>query len=142
MAMAQGISLIGIPTLDIVAAGHPVQELPLAAVLRAGRGRLAVSWYHAIDGNWRPDQKTEVLTIQELASNIQDPTLVCGELSHEEIDFLIESQDNLVLASPARSLRRPAYLAELAWARWKAGKTDNPTDLVPTYLHHKDPIPG
>ncbi len=54
LAVAKGIALachlpiIGIPTLDIVAESQPVSPgLPLAAVLQAGRGRLAVGWYTA-----------------------------------------------------------------------------------------------
>jgi tRNA threonylcarbamoyladenosine biosynthesis protein TsaB len=39
-----------------------------------------------------------------------------------------------VLASPAASLRRAGYLAELGWARLAAGQTDDPTTLTPIYL--------
>ena len=41
LALARHLPVIGIPTLDIVAAAQDVQELPLVAVLQAGRGRLA-----------------------------------------------------------------------------------------------------
>jgi len=39
-----------------------------------------------------------------------------------------------VLASPAASLRRAGYLAELGWARLAAGQTDDPATLTPIYL--------
>ena len=42
LALALHIPVVGIPTLDVLAAAQPVQELPLAAILQAGRGRLAV----------------------------------------------------------------------------------------------------
>jgi tRNA threonylcarbamoyladenosine biosynthesis protein TsaB len=45
IALALKIPVIGIPSLDILAAAQPPFHLPLAAVLRAGRGRLAVGWY-------------------------------------------------------------------------------------------------
>jgi tRNA threonylcarbamoyladenosine biosynthesis protein TsaB len=44
MALAQHIPLVGIPTLDILAVAQPLQANQLAAVLQAGRGRLAVGW--------------------------------------------------------------------------------------------------
>jgi len=48
----------------------------------------------------------------------------------------------VVLMTAANSVRRPAILAELAWARWQAGKVDDLSSLAPIYLHAADPIPG
>ena len=46
------------------------------------------------------------------------------------------------LISPMNSIRRPAMLAELAWARWQAGQVSDPVSLSPIYLHVAEPIPG
>jgi tRNA threonylcarbamoyladenosine biosynthesis protein TsaB len=148
MALAKGLALVrhipmvGIPTLDILAAAQPVSQMHLAAVLRAGRGRLAVGWYEAQNSAWRLAKEVEVCTPEELARQIDGPTCVCGELSEAERGFLSHNQPHIMLASPAQSLRRPGFLAELAWKRWKAGATDDPASLSPLYLHYNDPIPG
>ncbi|HVN56327.1 MAG TPA: tRNA (adenosine(37)-N6)-threonylcarbamoyltransferase complex dimerization subunit type 1 TsaB [Anaerolineaceae bacterium] len=147
LALALNIPVIGIPTLDILVAAQPVRDLPLAAVLQAGRGRLAVAWYkmemlprgHAA---WRCHAEPAVMRAEELAQQIHRPTLVCGELSAEERQLLARKRKNVILASPASSVRRPAYLAELAWARWQAGKMDDPISLAPYYLHYGEAIPG
>lgn len=141
LAMARNLPLVGIPTLDFLAAAQPRLEAPLAAVLRAGRGRLAVGWYGVVDGTWQPTQKVEVLTLEELAHKVQQPTLVCGELSKEDREFLTSQQPKIRLASPAQSLRHPSHLAEMAWKRWKAGQVDDPASLAPVYLHYNEPIP-
>jgi tRNA threonylcarbamoyladenosine biosynthesis protein TsaB len=141
MALAQHIPLIGIPTLDILAAAQPVQAIPLAAVLQAGRGRLAVGWYRAQAGTWQPQGNLEVLDAPTLAERIQQPTLVCGELTEEERQILGRKRKSVVLPSPARSLRRAGFLAELAWRRWQAGQTDDPISLAPIYLHIGELIP-
>jgi tRNA threonylcarbamoyladenosine biosynthesis protein TsaB len=142
LALAQEIPLIGVPTLDILAAGQPILPLPLAAVLQAGRGRLAVGWYQAIEQEWKSASQVEILTPQELSERIQSPTWVCGEFTEEERRLLSRKRKNVLLASPALSLRRPAFLAELAWKRWQAGQVDDPASLAPIYLHYHDPIPG
>jgi tRNA threonylcarbamoyladenosine biosynthesis protein TsaB len=147
LVLAQKLPLIGIPTLDVLAAAQPVSANTLAAVLHAGRGRLAVGWYKAEDREWRPAAPIEVLTPQDLAERIQSNTLVCGELDEEERHLLSRrrahsTRANIWLASPAQSLRRPSYLAELAWQRWQSGLVDDPTTLSPIYLHYNDPIPG
>lgn len=142
LAFSRHIPLIGIPTLDILAASQPVRDVPMAAVLEAGRKRLAVGWYRPEDGKWQSTGKLENLTLDEFVESISTPTLVCGELNAEARRRLERTHKNIILASPAQSLRRPAFLAELAWARWQAGKTNDPATLSPVYLHHGAPIPG
>jgi tRNA threonylcarbamoyladenosine biosynthesis protein TsaB len=148
MALAKGIALmrhlpiIGVPTLDALAVAQPQRDIPLAAVLRAGRGRLAVGWYKMENETWKAFGKLEIHTPQELAAQIHTPTLVCGELTEAERDLLAGEGPNVILASPAHSVRHPAFLAELAWRRWQAGRIDDPATLAPIYLHHNDPIPG
>lgn len=142
LCLARHLPLIGIPTLDIVAAAQPVQALPLAAVLHAGRGRLAVGWYHSPAGVWEPNGAVEVTDIVRLTHGINQPTLVAGELDEEERRALARKYKNVHLASPAQSLRRPAFLAELAWKRWQSGQVDDAASLSPLYVHVGDPIPG
>jgi tRNA threonylcarbamoyladenosine biosynthesis protein TsaB len=142
LSLARHLPIVGIPTLDIVAAAQEVQELPLAAVLQAGRGRLALSWYEAGKNGWQPKGNPQVTTADELAEGIQKPTIVCGELTADERQRLARKRVNVVLPSPAACVRRPAVLAELAWARWQAGVLDDAASLAPIYLHVTDPIPS
>lgn len=142
MALALHIPIVGVPTLDALAAAQPVQDLAMAAVLEAGRGRLAVGWYKVERGGWRSRGAPEVMTAEDLAERIQEPTVVCGELSGEQRQVINRKRKNTILASPARCLRRPGYLAELAWRRWQAGKVDDPVSLAPLYLHIAEGIPA
>lgn len=142
LSLAKSIPLVGVPTLDALAAAQPLMEIPLMAVLRAGRGRVAVNWYHVLDNSWQSKSNLEVLSQAELIQRIQEPTLVCGELTADDRQSLVRNCENAILSSPASSLRRPAFLAELAWKRWQAGKTDEPAALSPLYLHYNEPIPG
>lgn len=142
LALARRLPLIGVPTLDVLAAAQPLSENSLVAVVHAGRGRLAVGWYQSQDGVWQPARPVEVCTPSELAGKITQPTLVCGELEEEERLLFLRHHPHIVLASPAQSLRRAGYLAELAWRRWKSGLVDQPASLSPIYLHYNEPIPG
>ena len=42
--------------------------------------------------------------------------------------------ERAILASPAASLRRPAFLAQLAWEQYQAGADGDPAALEPLYL--------
>jgi tRNA threonylcarbamoyladenosine biosynthesis protein TsaB len=142
IALARHIPIVGIPTLDVLAAAQPVRDLPLAAVLQAGRGRLAVAWYQAEKGAWKVAEPARVMQVEDLAQQIHKPTLVCGELTAEERQQLARKRKNVVLATPAQSVRRPAFLAELAWKRWRAGRVDDPVAVAPIYLHIVEGIPA
>ncbi len=141
MALALHLPVVGVPTLDIVAAAEPLSELPLAAVLQAGRGRLAVGWYFFSFGTWEAQGEAHVTTVDELSDAIRKPTLVVGELTAHERQVLARKRKNVLLASPARSIRRPAYLAEIAWQRWQQGKIADVVTLSPIYLHIAEAIP-
>ena len=142
LALASHLPLVGVPTLDVVAVAQALRDMPLVAVLQAGRGKLAMQKYVVSSGAWQPVGKIEIMDIQALAKRIQEPTLVCGELEEEERHILARKRKNVKLATPAQSLRRPSFLAELAWRRWKSGKVDDPALLSPIYIHVGEVIPG
>ena len=142
LALARHLPVVGVPTLDVVAAAQVVRNLPLAAVLQAGRGRLALGRYKAVDETWQAVGEPQVTTVNALAEKIRKPTIVCGELTAGERQRLARKRVNVLLASPAKCVRRPAVLAELAWERWQAGVQDNAASLAPIYLHVGDPIPA
>jgi len=142
LALARRLPLIGIPTLDVVAAAQPLADMPLVATLQAGRGRLAVGWYEASENRWQSQGPARVETVESLAESIKNPTIVCGELNAEERQRLARKRVNVVLMSAANSVRRPAILAELAWARFQAGHVDDLAALAPIYLHTAEPVPA
>jgi tRNA threonylcarbamoyladenosine biosynthesis protein TsaB len=141
LSLARHLPIVGIPTLDVVAAMQPISEFPLAAVLQAGRGRLALSWYHAESDQWKSDGTSKVTTADELAETIEHPTIVAGELNADERQRLARKKVNVHLAAPSACVRRPAILAELAFARWQAGETNDAASLAPIYLHVGESIP-
>ena len=141
LAFARHLPLIGVPTLDILAAAQSSSRLPLLVAIHAGRGRLAVAWYKSSKNGWQAKGPARVVTVDALADEIKSPVILCGELSSEERQRLAEKAD-VRLVGPAQSVRRPAVLAELAWVRWQAGDVDDEATLAPIYLHVAEPIPA
>jgi tRNA threonylcarbamoyladenosine biosynthesis protein TsaB len=142
LALARHIPLVGIPTLDIVAASVPLTDRKLAAVLQAGRGRLAVGWYKLSESGWQAEGTATTMTAEELEKQIHKPVIICGELSAEDRQHLARKFKNVMLASPAQCVRRPGILAEIAWNRWQAGSTDAAASLAPIYLHVAGGLPA
>ncbi len=141
LALSRHLPLVGIPTLDILAAVQPVSKLPLGVAIQAGRGRFAVGWYKSSRNGWQAKAEARVVTVEKLIDEIKSPSILCGEFTAEDRERLTKENVNIRLASPAQSVRRPAVLAELAWARWQAGHVDDEAALAPIYLHTAEPIP-
>jgi tRNA threonylcarbamoyladenosine biosynthesis protein TsaB len=142
LVLARHMPMVGVPTLDVVAAAVPLSDRRLAAVVQAGRGRLALGWYHAGANGWQAEGPATLTTAGELAEKIRKPVLICGELSADDRRRLARKFKNVTLASPAECVRRPGVLAELAWQKWKAGKTDAAASLAPIYLHVAGGLPA
>jgi tRNA threonylcarbamoyladenosine biosynthesis protein TsaB len=147
LALVKGIAythqlpVIGVPTLDITARAVPPADRSLVAVLQAGRKRMAVDWYRVVDGIWCSENRLANLTLEELVSGLEEPTILTGELSRE-IRTKLQDNDLITMVEPTTAMRSPKYLAELAWKRWKEGDVDDVLQLKPLYLHNGDPIPG
>ena len=143
LALARKLPIVGVPTLDVIVAAVPLQQLPLAAVIQAGRTRVAVGWYQAGDSGWQAQggvlseskDPARTMTVDELAESIHHPTLVVGELNAEQRQRLARKRVNVHLVSAAQSVRRPAILAELAWTRFESGHVNELASLAPIYLH-------
>lgn len=141
MALALKLPVVGVPSLDILAAAQPPSELPLAALLQAGRGRFALNWYQYQPSGWETETESQVVTLEGLIEKLDKPALVAGELSTEDRQAIKRHARQVRLVSPVQSMRRPSWLADLAWKRWRAGKTSEVISLAPIYLHVAGAIP-
>jgi len=138
LAMALGIPVLGVPTLDAIAYAHSREVLPVCAVLPAGRGRWCVALYQVRGASgWQRSSDYILASTDDLIALLQEPTLICGELDQPLAEALrTRAAERAVIASPALSMRRAGYLAELAWQRFCAGERDELSSLTPIYLQH------
>lgn len=147
LAFARNLPLVAIPTLDIIAQAHAYQPLPLWVVLAAGRGRYSVARYVAKRGIIKRVSDYALVDAAGLVDSITREmetesktarAFVCGDVDTALAHTLTEQcGTRIVLASPAHSARRAAFLAELAWARFQRGESDDPHTLAPIYLPHE-----
>ncbi|RMF46170.1 MAG: tRNA (adenosine(37)-N6)-threonylcarbamoyltransferase complex dimerization subunit type 1 TsaB [Anaerolineae bacterium] len=135
LALTRHVPIVGIPTLDFLAAAQPASDLPLWAVLLAGRGRYSACRYHWHAGTWKAQGDLQVWKLPDLAAALNAPARLCGEVDAEARRLLAEAAPQVEILSPAACLRRPAYLAELGWRRLQQGAHDDPATLAPIYLH-------
>ncbi len=136
LALANRLTLVGVPTLDATAYPHQSQPAPVIAVLQAGRGRVYWAPYaHGPDG-WGAQQAPQLSTLVELADFVTRPFVFVGELSPADQEVLAQAagRPRVIVLPPALRWRRAGYVADLAWQRFDRGEADDPATLSPIYL--------
>ncbi len=150
VALAKGIAtvyslpLVGISTLDTLAAAQPVyQGHALITTVEAGRGRVIAATYRWKKGQWGNRGEPQITDWPSLLSSIDGPAFIAGDIDEDGKAALLEAQANGVsvrLAPAVYRLRRAGFLAEEALALLaELGETAfNPAHLVPLYIKTKD----
>jgi tRNA threonylcarbamoyladenosine biosynthesis protein TsaB len=150
MALAKGIAsvhhlpLVGVSTLDVIAAGQPhIQgQAALVVVVQAGRGRVIAGRYRWNKGVWHPRGEAQLMDWETLFTSIDGAAVLTGELNAAGFAALETAQANAVpvrLMPPVYRLRRAGFLAELAWERLKQDPTGfDPAQVLPFYIKTKD----
>lgn len=127
MALALDLPVIGVGTLDTLLHQHGSPGIPVVPLIRLGRDRFATIDPHGAE--------PRNLTLELLCTEIGSRTLFCGDIDADVRETLARLLgERARFPSPAALLRRPGYLAELAWRRLQAGDTDDITTLEPIYL--------
>lgn len=142
IAAANNLPLIGVSTLDIVAAGTPVfnSRHRLIAVAQAGRGRIIPAIYTAKKGRWVARTQPDLTTWDDLIETLEAGTYhISGELgvnARQTIQSVARDGLTLKIVSGAHGLRRAGFLAQVAWERLLKGDRDQfkAAHLAPVYL--------
>lgn len=135
LAMARGLPLVGVPTLDVTVAPVRRQRGTLYATLQAGRGRICLAPYRWRRQGWQRVGEMTVSTWEALVAEAEEGAIFCGELDANGLAALASRTLKTTIVPAAQRLRRAGYLAELAWQRLAQGERDDPATLQPIYLH-------
>jgi tRNA threonylcarbamoyladenosine biosynthesis protein TsaB len=133
LAASQTLPLIGVTTLDILAAAQPRDDRSLYAVFAAGRRRVGYARYRWQQGAWQAETAVQVVTWQAFAEALAPPAMVVGEIEAAGWKALRDLPGEVAIPEPAYHLRRAGFLADLAWQRLRADHVDTPSGLLPLY---------
>lgn len=141
MALAHRTPLIGVPTLDVVAAGIGAQPGRLLVAAEAGRTRVCTAVYDWQNNlGWHSEQKPTIDSWEELLPQLvhEGRLTFAGEVTPEAVKQIRAASKEFRVSLPATSMRRASYLAEIGWRRLRQGQVDDAAALAPIYLKEPD----
>lgn len=135
LAAATGLPLIGVSTLDTLAAGLPWASLPVCALLDARRQEVYAACYAATADLPRLLAPPRALDPRLLLAEIDQPTLFVGSGAVAYRQLIGDTLGDLALFAPARlNLPRASCAAPLALAQLRRGEASTAALLQPRYL--------
>jgi tRNA threonylcarbamoyladenosine biosynthesis protein TsaB len=142
IASARRLPLVGVSTLDTIAAGQSHYQSSLIVAVQAGRGRVIIGRYQWRRGRWGQRGDPQLMSWESLFANIDGPTFLTGEVNETGYQALLVAQERgvpVTLAPAAFRLRRAGFLAEEAWVRFNGDRSAfSAAKLVPYYIKTQD----
>jgi len=143
MASALKLPLVGVTTLDTLAAGQfYYQGNALIVVIEAGRGRVIAATYRWSKGRWINRGDPQTMDWKTLFNSVDGPAYLTGDINAEGQTALAYAQEKEIpvkLVPSAHRLRRAGFLAQEALMRLAESKEDfEPSKLIPLYVRTKD----
>ncbi len=140
LAAPRGLPVIGVNTLDALAAGQPKYRGTLIAIVGAGRGRVIAGRYRWRNQGWAARGEPRLLKWAELFDTIDSEVTLAGEINAAGREVHAQHPPDghpVHFAPPAYSLRRAGFAAEYAWDKLRAGSPDDfpAATLAPIYMN-------
>lgn len=129
LAMARGLPLVGVNTLDIEAVPFRGLGRPVSAVIAAGRSKVYLATYDSVTS---PETGYRIVEREQLAEVLDDGTILCGEAAGLVGDSV---GARVYVVNTPLPTRGASALAKLAYDRLLRQLTDDPDALQPVYMH-------
>lgn len=143
LALATGKPLLGVSSLDALAAQCPFFPGPICPLIDARKQEVFAAFYQPNNSPLLPEPVRQgdylALPPAELATRITTPTLLLGSGAELYRDLLAEQLGDLaIFAPPALFFPRAAAVGHLALAKLQRRELLDPASAVPLYVRASD----
>ena len=131
--------VVGVPSLDVLAANVRYAPHSVCPILDAKQKKVYAAVYQVQDGHLLKQSDYSLLPIEDVFVLVPGPTIFVGDGVARYGDRLkAQLQERAVFAPPDLWWPSAATLGRLGLERFRQGLKDDPSTLVPMYLHPHD----
>ncbi len=135
LCLGAGLPLVGVGTLEALAANVYFAPYPVCPVLDARRKQVYTALYRFKDGQLEALLPPSLLSPEKLLSFIREKTLFLGDGLKPYGEYLAKAlREKFIPAPPHLAHARPATVGYLGWKRILRNETNDPQSLLPIYL--------
>ena len=141
IAYALSIPLVGVPTLEVLAAAFPSPGAVVAPLIDAQKGNAYFALYRSAEQGLICEKEVAVASLQEIIATIAEiksPVMIAGDFTRKLAMKDIELPKNAMLAPITHIMPRAALVAARAIVRLENGEGNSPMDLEPIYVRRSE----
>ena len=141
IAYALSIPLVGVPTLEVLAAAFPAPGAIVAPLIDAQKGNGYFALYRFTETGLVCEKDVCVASPEEIAdaiANEETPVTLAGDFARKLMQKGVELPKNASLAPITHIMPRAALVAARAVVRLKNGEGKSPMELEPIYVRRSE----
>ena len=140
-AYALSIPLVGVPTLEVLAAAFPSPGAIVAPLIDAQKGNGYFALYRFTETGLVCEKDVCVASPEEIAdaiANEESPVTLAGDFARKLMQKGVELPKNASIAPITHIMPRAALVAARAVVRLKNGEGKSPMELEPIYVRRSE----
>ena len=141
IAYALEIPLVGVPTLEVLAAAFPSPGAAVVPLIDAQKGNGYFALYRWTESGLVCEKDVAVASPQEIAAAIAEekgPVTLAGDFARKLMKKGVELPKNATLAPITHIMPRAALVAARAVVRLRNGEGKSPMELEPIYVRRSE----
>lgn len=141
IAYALSISLVGVPTLEVLAAAFPSPGAIVAPLIDAQKGNGYFALYRFTETGLVCEKDVCVASPEEIANaiaNEESPVTLAGDFARKLMQKGVELPKNASLAPITHIMPRAALVAARGIVRLQNGEGKSPMELEPIYVRRSE----
>lgn len=135
MALATGVRLVAVPSVDVLARNAPAGAANVVVVLDAKRDQIFTARFaRSDDGGWRVDEPARLDSLTAALARSPRPVHLVGEGIPNHAKFLPADGAGVVVTPPESWRARAEVVAELGHGMARRGAFADADALTPVYI--------
>lgn len=144
LAWSRGLPLVGISSLDAVAAGIKIpknSQTVLVIAVRSTKGEVYLRTYSIEENTWIPDGPIHDVPLDSgsLLQILPDSLLLVSGEAAESLTGILKGHREMVLVEEGKRYPMADGFYKLSRPRFESGDLDDPRELVPEYVRLSQP---